>query len=315
MLSIVGSVSHELGICSTTGRFDSPVCSWGLPSLLSWSVVGWLVLAKRLTECWLTVGWSVALCSLTAKFWLKSWLTCLEQLTDCMAGGSPLCLAGRWLVDEFGPRDWQNVADCWLVGGLVFLTSKSRLKWLTCLYWLHGWRLPSLLSWSVVGWLVLAKWLTECLADCWLVGGLVFVYCKIETKNWLTCLDQLTDCMAGGSPLCSTGRWLVNWFWKKNRLTECWLTVGWWVAWCFFTSKSRLKWLICLDWLHGWRLPSLLSWSVVGWLVLAKRLTECLADCWWVVGLVFLTAKLRLKTDWLVLISWLTAWLAAPLLA
>ena len=148
------------------------------------------------------------------------------------------------------------LADCWLVGCLVFLNSKSRLKWLTCLDRLHGWRLPSLLSWSVVGWLVLAK-----------------------------------------------------------RLTECWLTVGWWVAWCFVTSKSRLKWLTCLDWVHGWRLPSLLSWSVVGWLVLAKRLTECLADCWWVGGLVFFTAKLRLKTDWLVLISWLTAWLAAPLLA
>ena len=213
---------------------------WRLPSVLSWSVVGWSVWAKRLTEC----GWL-------------------------------------------------------LVGGLVFLTSKSRLKWLTCLYWLHGWRLPSLLSWSVVGWLVLAKWLTECLADCWLVGGLVIFYCKIETKNWLTCLDQLTDCMAGGSPLCSAGRWLVNWFWKKTRLTECWLTVGWWVAWCFCTSKSRLKWLTCLDWLHGWRLPSLLSWSVVGWLVLAKRLTEC----WLLVGgwLGAFWLQNRDLNDWLVL--------------
>ena len=206
-------------------------------------------------------------------------------MTDCMAGGSPLCLAGRWLVDWFWQRDWQNVADCWLVVGLVFVYCKIETKKLTDLSWavdrLHGWRLPSVLSWSVVGWLVLAKRLTECLADCWLVVGLVFVYCKIETKNWLTCLDQLTDCMAGGSPLCSAGRWLVNWFWKKKtRLTECWLTVGWWVAWCFFTSKSRLKWLTCLDWLHGWRLPSLLSWSVVGWLVLAKRLTEC----WLLVG-------------------------------
>ena len=133
-----------------------------------------------------------------------------------MAGGSPLCLAGRWLVNWFWQRDWQNVG--WLlVGGLlgVFLlqieTKMTDLSWLTA--WLAA---PLLLSWSVVGWLVLAK-----------------------------------------------------------RLTECWLTVGWWVAWCFFTSKSRLKWLTCLDWLHGWRLPSLLSWSVVGWLVLEMRLTEC----------------------------------------
>ena len=143
------------------------------------------------------------------------------------------------------------LADCWLVGCLVFLNSKSRLKWLTCLDWLHGWRLPSLLSWSVVGWLVLAKWLTECLADCWLVGGLVFVYCKIETKNWLTCLDQLTDCMAGGSPLCSTGRWLVNWFWKKKQtdrmLADCWL-VGCMV---FFYFKIETK-MTDLSWLTAW---------------------------------------------------------------
>ena len=184
---------------------------WRLPSLLSWSVVGWLVLAKRLTECgWLLVGgWLGALWRQNRDS--NDWLV----LTDCMAGGSPLCLAGRWLVDWFWQRDWQNVADCWLVGCLVFLNSKSRLKWLTCLdQWLHCWRLPSLLSWSVVGWLVFGK--------------------------------------------------------KTDRM---WLTVGWWVAWCFVTSKSRLKWLTCLDWLHGWRLPSLLSWSVVGWLVLAKRLT------------------------------------------
>ena len=206
------------------------------------------------------------------------------------------------------------LADCWLVGCLVYLNSKSRLKWLTCLDWLHGWRLPSLLSWSVVGWLVLAKRLTECLADCWLVGGLVFFYCKIETKNWLTCLDQLTDCMAGGSPLCSAGRWLVNWFWKKTRLTDCWLTVGWWVAWCFCTSKSRLKWLTCLDWLHGWRLPPLLSWSVVGWLVLAKRL-RMLADCLLVGCLVFLYFKIETKMTELTCLDWLHGWRLPSLLS
>ena len=159
------------------------------------------------------------------------------------------------------------LADCWLVGCLVFLNSKSRLKWLTCLDWLHGWRLPSLLSWSVIGF---GKE-TDRMLGWLLVGGwLGIFYCKIETKNWLTCLDQLADCMAGGSPFCLAGRWLVNWFWQRD-----WQNVGWWVAWCFCTSKSRQKWLICLDWLHGWRLPSLLSWSVIGWSDLAMRFTEC----------------------------------------
>ena len=202
---------------------------WRLPSLLSWSVVGWLVLAKRLTECWLTVGWWVARCFFTAKLRLKDWCFFFEQLTDCMAGGSPLCLAGRWSVDWFKQRDWQNIG--WLlVGGWlsVFLLQNSDYKpdgFFLAVDWLHGWRLPSLLSWLVVDELVLAKRLTEC----WLVGGSVFFYCKIQTI-------KLT----------------VFFFWA-------------------------------VDWLHGWRLPSLLSWSVVGWLVLAKRLTECwLAVDWWV---------------------------------
>ena len=178
---------------------------WRLPSLLSWPVVSWLVLAKRLTECWLTVRFWVARCFITAKLRLNSWR--------------------------------------------VFLA----------IDWLHGWRLPSLLSWSVVSWLIWAK-----------------------------------------------------------RLTECWLTVGWWVAWCFFTAKLRLKiWCFfwAVDWLHGWRLPSLLSWSVVGWLVLAKWLTECWVTVGWWVAWCFFTAKLRLKIWWFFLSSWLTAWLAAPLFA
>ena len=157
------------------------------------------------------------------------------------------------------------LADCWLVGCLVFLNSKSRLKWLTCLDWLHGWRLPSLLSWSVVGWLVLAKRLTECLADCWLVGGLLFFYCKIETKNWLTCLDQLADCMAGGSPLCLAGRWFVNWYWQRDLENVGWLLVGGLLGVFYFKIETKMTELTWLDWLHGWRLPSLLSWSVVGW--------------------------------------------------
>ena len=146
-----------------------------------------------------------------------------------MASGSPLCLAGWLWVDWFWQRDWQIVG--WLlVGGWlsVFLLQNSDYKpdgFFLAVDWLHGWRLPSLLSWLVVDELVLAKRLTEC----WLVGGSVFFYCKIQTI-------KLT----------------VFFFWA-------------------------------VDWLHGWRLPSLLSWSVVGWLVLAKRLTECwLAVDWWV---------------------------------
>ena len=160
------------------------------------------------------------------------------------------------------------------MGCLVFFfTSKSRLKWLTWLDWLHDWRFPSLLSWSVVAWLVLAKRLTEC--GWLLVGGWLGALWRRnrDSNDWLV----LTDCMAGGSPLCLAGRWLVDWFWQRDW-QNVWLIVGGWVAWYFWLQKWDLK-LIDLswsvDWLHGWRLPSLLSWSVVGWLVLAKRLTEC----------------------------------------
>ena len=260
-----------------------------------------------LADCWL-VGGLVLFCW---KIETKNWLTCLDQLTDCMAGRSSLCSAGRRLVNWFWQWGWQNVAVCWLVGGLVFF------------------------------------------------------YFKIETK--MTDLSWLTASLAARLFALLVGGWLIGFGKETDRM----LTVGWWVAWCFLTSKSRLKWLTCLDWLHGWRLPSMLSWSVVGWLVLAKRLTECwltvgwldvlcfytsksrlkwlnwlvlidcmaggsplclagrwlvdwfwqrdwqnvLADCWLVGGLVFFIAKLRLRTDWLVLISWLTAWLVAPLFA
>ena len=156
-----------------------------------------------------------------------------------MAGGFPLCLAGRRLVDWFGQRDWQNVWQT--IGWWEGVYSKIDLSLL--IEWLHGCRLFSLLSWSAVGWLVWAK-----------------------------------------------------------RLGNVWLTIGWWE-----TVDSKIALPLLIDWLHGWRLPSLLSWSAVGWLVWAKRLTECLAD-YWVVG------GCRLK-NWLVFTDWLTAWLAASLLA
>ena len=85
------------------------------------------------------------------------------------------------------------------------------------------------------------------LADCWLVGGLVFFYCKIETKNWLTCLDQLADCVAVVSPPCLAGRWSVDQFGPRDWENVCWLLVGWWLG-VFFSAKSRLNnWLACLE--------------------------------------------------------------------
>ena len=146
-----------------------------------------------------------------------------------MACGSPLCLAGRWSVDWFWQRDWQNVG--WLlVGGWlgVFLLQNSAYKtdgFFLAVDWLHGWRLPSLLSWS------------------------------------------------------------VDWFWQRDWQNIGWLLVGGWLS-VLLLQNSDYKTdgiFLAVDWLHGWRLPSLLSWSVVGWLVLAKRLTECwLAVDWWV---------------------------------
>ena len=151
--------------------------------------------------------------------------------------------------------------------------------------WLHDWWLPSLLSWSVVSWLVLQRdwenvgWL--------LVGGWLGVF-LLQNSDYKPYGVFLAVDWLHGWRLPSLLSWsVVGWLVLAKRLTECWLTVGWWVARCFFTAKFRLKnWQVffwAVDWLHGWRLPSLLSWSVVGWLVLAKRLTECwLAVDWWV---------------------------------
>ena len=231
-----------------------------------------------------------------------------------MAGGSPLCLAGRWSVDWFWQRDWQNVA--WLlVGGWVgFFYCKIHTKKLTGFFWavdwLHGWRLSSLLSYSVVGWLVLAKrdWQN---VGCLLIDGWlgVFFYCKIETKTtFFLAVDWLH-----GLRLPSLLSWsVVGWLVLAKRLTECWLAVDWWVD-RFFTAKLRLKLFLAVDWLHGLRLPALLSWSLVGWLVLAKRLTECWLTVDWWVAECFFTAKFTLKNWRVFLSSWLTAWLAAPL--
>ena len=201
------------------------------------------------------------------------------------------------------------LADCWLVGCLVFLNSKSILKWLTCLDWLHGWRLPSLLSWSVVGWLVLAKRLTEC--GWLLVGGWLGALWRQnpDSNDWLV----LTDCMAGGSPLCLAGRWLVDWFWQRDW-QNVWLIVGGWVAWYFYCKIETKNWLTCLDqltdcmaggsppclagrWLVNWYWQR--DWQNVVWLLVAGLLG------------VF---EFKIETK-MTELSWLIAWLAAPLLA
>ena len=217
---------------------------WRLPSLLSWSVVGWLVLAKRLTECWLAVGWWVARCFFTGKFRLKNWRGFFWQLTDYMAGGSPLCLAGRWSFDWFWQRDWQNIG--WLlVGGWlsVFLLQNSHNEtdgYFLAVDWQHGWWLPSLLSWLVVGWLVLAKGLTECwLAVGWWVARCFFT-AKFRLKNWRFFFEQLSDYMAGGSPLCLAGRWSVEWLWQRDCQNVGWLLIGGWLG-VFYCKMETWK--------------------------------------------------------------------------
>ena len=183
------------------------------------------------------------------------------------------------------------LADCWLVCGLVFFYYKietKNLMFFLAVDWLHGWRLPSLLSWSVVGWLVLAKRLTECLltVDWWVAQ--CFFNAKLRLKK--------CECMAGGSPLCLAGR-LIG-FGKETdiMLADCWLVGGSVFFYCKIETQNLMVFFLAVDWLHGWRLPSLLSWSVVSWLVLAKRLTECWLTVRFWVARCFITAKLRLNT-------------------
>ena len=173
-----------------------------------------------------------------------------------MAGGSPLCLAGRWSVDWFWQRDWQNVG--WLlVGGWlgVFYCKIQPIKlkvFFLAVDWLHGWRLPSLLSWSVVGWLVLAK-RHRMLADCWLVGGSVFFTAKLRLKDWCFFFLQLTDCMAGGSPLCLAGRWSVDWFWQRDWQNIGWLLVGGWLSvFLLQNSDCETDGVFFSSWLTAW---------------------------------------------------------------
>ena len=155
-----------------------------------------------------------------------------------MAGSSPLCLAGWWSVDWFWQRDWQNVGLL-LVGG-----------WLGVFY-------CKIQPIKLTGFFLAVDW----------------------QHGWRlpSFLKQLTERMAGSSPLCLAGWWSVDWFWQRDWQNVGLLLVGGWlgVFYCKIQTKNLTGFFLAVDWLHGWRLPSLLSWSVVGWLVLAKRLTEC----------------------------------------
>ena len=208
------------------------------------------------------------------------------------------------------------LADCSFLGGSVFYYCKIQTKYLAGFLsnWLTSWLAAPLFAQLVGGNLIdLGKETDRMLADCWLVSGLVFFAAKLRLNCWLSYLEELSDCIAGGSPLWLAGWWLVDWIWQRDWQNVGWLLIGGWLG-VFYCKMETKKWrdFLAVDWLHGWRLPSLLSWSVVGWLVLAKRLTECwLAVDWWV-DRCFFTAILRLKTFFS---SWLTASLAAPLFA
>ena len=151
---------------------------------------------------------------------------------------------------------------------------------------------PPLLSWSAVGWLVWAKRL----GNVWLTIG------RWETVDSKIDLSLLIDWLHGWR-LPSLLSWsAVGWLVWAKRLGKVWLTIGWWQ-----TVDSKIDLSLLIDWLHGWGLPSLLSWSGVGLIGLGKEAWQCLAH-YWSVG------NRRLK-NWLVFTDWLTAWLAASLLA
>ena len=170
-----------------------------------------------------------------------------------------------------------------------------------------------LADWWSVDWF----WQRDCQNVGWWVARCFFT-AKFRLKTWLGFFWQLTDYMTGGSPLCLASRLSVDWFWQRDWQNIGWLLVGGWLS-VFLLQNSDYKtdgFFLAVDWQHGWRLPSLLSWLVVCWFVLAKRLTECWLAVGWRVARCFITAKFRLK-NWRVffLSSWLAPWLAAPLLA
>ena len=171
-----------------------------------------------------------------------------------------------------------------------------------------------LAGWWSVDWFWQRDWQNVGLL---LVGGWlgVFFTAKFRLKTDRFFFWQLTDYMAGGSPLCLAGRWSVDWFWQRDWQNVGWLLVGGWLG-VFLLQNSAYKtdgFFLAVDWLHCWRLPSLLSWSVdwfwqrdwqnLGWLLVGGWLS------------VLLLQNSDHKTDGIFFSSWLTTWLAAPLFA
>ena len=141
-----------------------------------------------------------------------------------MAGGSPPCLAGRWLVNWYWQRDWQNVG--WLlVGGwlgALWRQNPDSNDWLVLTDCMDGGSPLCLAGRWLVDWFLQREW------ECWLTVGWLDAWCFYTSKSRLKWLNWLvlTDCMAGGSPPCLAGRWLVNWYWQRDWRNVGWLLVG-----------------------------------------------------------------------------------------
>ena len=264
----------------------------GSPLCLAGRLIGFGKETDRiLADCWLVDG--------SVFFYCKIQTIKLTVFFSQLAGGSPLCLAGRWSVDWFWQRDWQNVGWLLIGGWLGVFYCKMETKYWRVFFssWLNAWLAAPLFALLVGGRLIgFGKETDRILADCWLVDGSVFFTAKFRLKNWrvfFLAVDLLHGC---GSPLCLAGRWSVDWFWQKDWQNVGWLLVGGWLS-VFLLQNSDYKtdgFFLAVDRLHGWRLPSLLSWSLVGWLVLAKRLTEYWLTVGWWMAQCFFTAKFRL---------------------
>ena len=137
-------------------------------------------------------------------------------------------------------------------------------------------------DWQNVGWLLIGGWLG------------VF-YCKMDTKYWRFFISWLNAWLAAPLFAYLVGGRLIGFGKETDRmLVGCWLVGGSVFFYCKIQPIKLTGFFLAVDWLHGWRLPSLLSWSVVVWLVLAKRLTEYWLTVGWWVAQCFFTAKFRL---------------------
>ena len=149
---------------------------------------------------------------------------------------------------------------------------------------------PCLAGRRLVDWFGLIDW--QCLADYWLLG-------RYRLKIvWFVCTDWLTAWLAAPSLLSWSA---VGWLVWAERLGNVWLTIGWWET---VDSKMDLS-LRLTDCMAGGFPPCLAGRRLVDWFGLIDW--QCLADYW-------LVGDRRLKNG-LVFTDWLTAWLAASLLA